>query len=142
MASNVADSTRIWNCKVKNPADVVGPLGDLQHMKSYLGDGETLDAGMGIGLGISNIKSISISLVLIFGITFLGEMVWITDCTPHESLPLPAGTYRQYFRLVTSDVSVWYADHSTPNPLGIVPPDNVKIVHGNKFNALKKDDGK
>ena len=141
MASNVADSTRIWNCKVKNPADVVGPLGDLQHMKSYLGDGETLDAGMGIGLGISNIKSISISLVLIFGITFLGEMVWITDCTPHESLPLPAGTYRQYFRLVTSDVSVWYADHSTPNPLGIVPPENVKIVSGNKFDELKKGNG-
>ena len=68
-------------------------------------------------------------------------MVWITDCTPHESLPLPAGKSRQYFRLVTSDVSVWYADHSTPNPLGIVPPDNVKIVHGNKFNASKKEDG-
>ena len=46
MASNVADSTRIWNCKVKNPSEVVGPLGDLQHMKSYLGEGETLDAGM------------------------------------------------------------------------------------------------
>ena len=56
MASNVADSTRIWNCKVKNPSDVVGPLGDLQHMKSYLGDGETLDAGMGIGLGIFKYK--------------------------------------------------------------------------------------
>ena len=50
MASNVADSTRIWNCKVKNPSDVVGPLGDLQHMKSYLGDGETLDAGREIKL--------------------------------------------------------------------------------------------
>ena len=63
-----------------------------------------------------------------------GEMVWITDCTPHESLPLKAGTSRQYFRLVTSEVSVWYADHSTPNPLGIKPPENVKIVHGNKFD--------
>ena len=35
------------DCKVKNPSDVVGPLGDLQHMKSYLGDGESLDAGQG-----------------------------------------------------------------------------------------------
>ena len=61
-------------------------------------------------------------------------MVWITDCTPHESLPLKAETSRQYFRLVTSEVSVWYADHSTPNPLGIKPPENVKIVHGNKFD--------
>ena len=68
-------------------------------------------------------------------------MVWITDCTPHESLPLPAGKSRQYFRLVTSDVSVWYADHSTPNPLGIVPPENVKIVSGNKFDELKKGKG-
>ena len=63
-----------------------------------------------------------------------GKMVWITDCTLHESLPLKAGTSRQYFRLVTSEVSVWYADHSTPNPLGIKPPENVKIVHGNKFD--------
>ena len=63
-----------------------------------------------------------------------GEVVWMTDCTPHESLPLKAGTSRQYFRLVTSDVSVWYADHSTPNPLGIVPEEEVKIVHGNKFD--------
>ena len=45
MASSIADSTRIWNCKVKNPSEVIGPLGDLQHMKSYLGGGETLDAG-------------------------------------------------------------------------------------------------
>ena len=46
MASNIADSTRIWNCKVKNPSEVIGPLGDLQHMKSYLGEGETLEAGI------------------------------------------------------------------------------------------------
>ena len=45
MASNIADSTRIWNCKVKNPSEVIGPLGDLQHMKSYLGEGEILGAG-------------------------------------------------------------------------------------------------
>jgi len=29
---------------------------------------------------------------------------WMTDRTPHESLPLQAGTLRQYFRLVTSKV--------------------------------------
>ena len=53
--------------------------------------------------------------------------------TPHESLPLPKGTYRQYFRLVTSDVNVWYSKHSTPNPLGIKPGKMVKIVDGDKF---------
>ena len=91
-------------------------------------------------IGYFDEKSISISFVIIC-MSFSGEMVWITDCTPHESLPLPAGKSRQYFRLVTSDVSVWYADHSTPNPLGIVPPENVKIVSGNKFDELKKGNG-
>ena len=45
MASNVADTTRIWNCKFKNPSEVIGPLGDLQHMKSYLGKGQILESG-------------------------------------------------------------------------------------------------
>ena len=106
MASNVANSCRIWNCKVADPAKTVGPLGDLEHMRTALGAGAALDAG---------------------------EVAWITDCTPHESLPLPIGTKRQYFRLVTSDVTVWYADHSTKNPLGVKPPDTVLIVKGNKF---------
>ncbi len=110
MASNVAGSCRVWNCRINDPGKVVGPLGDLEHVRSVLGEGETLDAG---------------------------EVVWMTDSTPHESLPLPAGTKRQYFRLVTSEVSVWYADHSTPNPLGIVPPDDVVILHGNKFEMAE-----
>ena len=45
MASNIADSCRVWNCKVTDPADIVGPLGDLEHMKSVFGKGQTLDAG-------------------------------------------------------------------------------------------------
>ena len=44
-----------------------------------------------------------------------------TDTTAHESLPVDEDTYRQYFRFVTSAVSVWYENHSTKNPLGIVP---------------------
>ena len=62
-----------------------------------------------------------------------GEMVWMTDRTPHESLPIPAGTQRRYVRLVCSDVAAWYADHSTPNPLGVAPPTHVEIIHGDKF---------
>ena len=69
--------------------------------------------------------------------------------TPHESLPIKEGAFRQFFRLVTSQVSLWYADHSTPNPLGVLPdPDVTRIVTGDKFgkdgvelveeNALKK----
>ena len=59
---------------------------------------------------------------------------WMTDRTPHESLPLQAGTLRQYFRLVTSKVSLWYAEHSTANPR--VPlPQGVTLIEGNKFSA-------
>ena len=82
-----------------------------------------------------------------------GQLYWITDRfgklffrrehqffntifrTPHESLPLKRSTFRQFFRIVTSDVSFWYKDHSTPNPLGVLPdPDITKIVVGNKFS--------
>ena len=54
--------------------------------------------------------------------------------TPHESLALPEGTYRQFFRLVTSQVSFWYKNHSTENPLGVRPDTTVtKVVVGDKF---------
>ena len=58
-------------------------------------------------------------------------MYWITDRTPHESLPATKKTFRQFFRLVGSEVSVWWAQHSTANPLGVLP--NCRIEHGNKF---------
>ena len=62
-----------------------------------------------------------------------GELYWFTDATPHESLPLLAGTRRQYFRLVTSDVAVWWEQHSTPNELGIQP--NATILTHSKFDG-------
>jgi hypothetical protein len=59
----------------------------------------------------------------------------MTDRTPHESLPVPtgAGVRRQYFRLVVGTVTAWYADHSTPNPLGYLPDPAVRIINGDKF---------
>ena len=61
----------------------------------------------------------------------------MTDRTPHESLPVPvsagSNVRRQYFRLVLGPISAWFADYSTPNPLGIVPPPEVRIFHGDKF---------
>ena len=58
--------------------------------------------------------------------------------TPHESLEVSEKTYRQFFRLVTSKVSLWYKSHSTENPLGVRPdPTVTKIVVGDKFS----DDG-
>jgi hypothetical protein len=104
MASTVSGSTRVWDAQVA-PA-VIGELGDLEHVRDALGSGVDLQAG---------------------------ELVWMTDTTPHESVPLPAGTYRQYFRLVTAGVSVWYAHHSTPNPLNVRLPKEVRVIEGDKF---------
>ena len=63
------------------------------------------------------------------------RLYWITDRTPHESLALAQSTYRQFFRLVTSKVDLWYEQHSTPNPLGVVPPPAVRIVTESKFHT-------
>ena len=109
MASTVADSCAVWNARVSPQA--VGELGSLEHLRACLGDGYRLPAD---------------------------TMVWITDATPHESLPLPeaaaaAAAPRQFFRLVTSRVSGWYRAHSTPNELGTTPPPEVPILDGDKF---------
>ena len=106
LASSVSDSCRAWNCSVDS--DVIGTLGDVEHLRGFLpGEGKVLE---------------------------LGQLYWITDKTPHESLPLKERTYRQFFRLVTADVSLWYKDHSTANPLGVEPdPAVTKIVAGDKF---------
>jgi hypothetical protein len=108
MASSVANSCRVWNTQVQDPAGVVGAHGDLQHLRGLLGPGKILEAG---------------------------QLVWMTDLTPHEALPLRAGTARSFFRLVTGKLSAWYADHSTPNPLGLKPPPDVEIIRGNKWSV-------
>lgn len=60
------------------------------------------------------------------------ELIWLTDRTPHESLPLKEKGMRQFFRLVTSPIDVWFTQHSTPNPL--VPlPERVMPIMEDKF---------
>ena len=50
-------------------------------------------------------------------------------------MPLETSCYRQFFRLVTSEVSLWYRDHSTANPLGVQPdPAITAVVVGDKFS--------
>ena len=106
IASNVPDSTRVWNCAVDG--EVIGQHGDIEHLRSALGEGELMRPG---------------------------QVYWITDKTPHESLPLKEKTMRQFFRIVTADVSFWFRDHSTPNPLGVMPdPEVTQIVTGDKFS--------
>lgn len=108
IASSVADTTRVWNYHVKKTKGVVGPGGDLEAHRNALGGGTLLPAN---------------------------RLTWLTDRTPHEAVPMTRGGYRQFFRLVTSDVSVWYADHSTANPIGIQPTG--LVVQGDKFELMK-----
>ena len=126
LASNLANTTRVWNCGVE--PEVVQRLGDIEYLRPGLpGPGETL---------------------------LPHKLYWLTDRlvearpgqasinndplhyrTPHESLPLPQSGYRQFFRLVTSEVSLWYRDHSTPNPLEVQPdPAITTTVVGSKFS--------
>ena len=108
MASTVEDSCKVWKCRItQDCGDIIGTLGDLEKYREFLPDSERMKAN---------------------------RIYWLTDRTPHESLPLKKSTYRQFFRLVTSKVSVWFEDHSTKNPCGIVPdPKITKIVKGSKF---------
>ena len=114
MASNVPNSCKIWNCKILRPhgnsPDVVGEHGNIEHLRAFLPSScEVLNAN---------------------------TVYWFTDRTPHEALPLAEGTYRQFFRLVTSEVAYWYEEHSTKNPNGVVPDPNItKIVKGSKFDG-------
>jgi hypothetical protein len=61
------------------------------------------------------------------------ELVWMTDRTPHEVLPQARAGHRQFFRLVTSSLSIWNAAHNNPNPK--VPlPKHVLVVNKNRFH--------
>lgn len=55
----------------------------------------------------------------------------IGDHTPHESLPAKTKHMRQFFRLVGPDVGLWWKQHSTVNPLGVLP--KAPIIETSKF---------
>eukprot|EP01084_Bolivina_argentea_P120399 213405_1 len=115
IASNISDTCAVWNCRIldddnEEKTGVVGNMGNLQHLRSMLSPNKrcTLDAH---------------------------KLYWITDRTPHEVLPMTKSAWRQFFRLVSSKLGVWYEQHSTKNLMGIVPnPSITKIVQGNKFD--------
>ena len=59
-------------------------------------------------------------------------MYWFTDRTPFEWIPLQHRTYQQVIQFILTDVSVWFEEFSTPNPLGVSPdPKKTKIVKSN-----------
>lgn len=61
-----------------------------------------------------------------------GELVWMTESTPHEELPHPGPC--QYFRLVMPYVSRWYSHRFTANPR-VTLPHSVTVDSGNSSAA-------
>lgn len=105
-ASNRSDTSTVWNALVDSSVPgIVDKGGGCEYLRPWLGEGTTLKAG---------------------------ELIWMTDRTPHEGLPQATSGQRQFFRLVMPSVSHWYAEHSTANPK-VALPDHVKVIQGNKF---------
>eukprot|EP00980_Cylindrotheca_fusiformis_P007918 scaffold1696_cov166-Cylindrotheca_fusiformis.AAC.4 len=106
MASSVANTSEVWDALVnKNAPGIVDKHGGCEYLRPFFGKGTKLQAG---------------------------ELIWMTDCTPHEALPQEISGHRQFFRVVTPHVSHWYAAHSTMNPKVDLPSD-VTVVHTSKF---------
>lgn len=114
MATNLEDTSRVYPALIKSPHEVSDEHGGIEHLRDIVGEGQNVPAG---------------------------TLCWITDCTPHESLPVKAPTdrpdvkhvYRQFFRLVVGQISVWYSRHNTPNPLGVQP--SAPISDADKFQS-------
>jgi len=104
LASTVDDTCNIYPTTLINPNEVSMDNGDIENLRGML------------GTPISTKKNI---------------IYWITDCVPHEAMPMKNSENRQFFRLVTGELSVWYSQHSTPNPLCILPES--MILNCNKF---------
>jgi len=121
MASTVSSSCRLWDLMLETDSEAAaGHLGSLEHMRDFLeGDPRVQELQR---------------------VMEANALYWLTDVTPHESLPLRSGSYRQYFRLVTSQVSVWYERHSTSNRLGVVPdPAITNIITADKFTGTAEE---
>lgn len=116
MASNVDDSSRVYDVLIKSPHDVSDSHGGIEHLRDFVGEGVNIPAN---------------------------SLCWITDSTPHESLPIRASleepgvkrVYRQFFRLVVGEISLWYSKHNTPNPFGIMPDATISYI--NKFESYE-----
>lgn len=112
LSSNISDSTAVWNSRIHDTfGDIIGPHGSLERMRDLLGPPSKKLAAR--------------------------ELIWLSDRTPHESLPIAASLQRQFFRLVVGEIGFWFSAHNTPNPTGFALPDWVPVVHGEKFVLSK-----
>jgi hypothetical protein len=91
IASTVANTTRLWDAKDYD----MGEGGSLEHKKEYYPEN-------GILLNAN-------------------QLAWMTDVTPHESVPVKETVFRQFFRLVSSNIGAWFKEKNTFNSLGVMP---------------------
>jgi hypothetical protein len=105
IASNLENTCAVWDALIDSSFGVVDSLGGIENLRPFIGNGKKMPANM---------------------------LVWLTARTPHEALPQEQDGFRQFFRLVTSDISVWFAAHSTPNPK-VPVPDHIQIIDESKF---------
>lgn len=107
-SSTVSHSTRIWNATIpRTPSAIILEGCDIEYIRGVLDE---------------TVESVEPNA---------GELYWMTDATPHESLPLEPGTHRQYFRLVVGKIGGWWEEHSTRNPLRVEP--DCPVLTGSKF---------
>ena len=111
IASSVDDSTALWDALVDSSVPgIVDRLGGIDHLQPLLPETTA-----------TKLRS--------------GELVWMTDRTPHAGLPQAKVRPRTFFRLVMPYVTHWYAAHSTPNPK-VQIPDSVTVIEDCKFAAV------
>ena len=114
MASNMDNTCELFDALVAKGQGIVDYHGGGDHLRPFIGQGTKLKAN---------------------------ELAWLTDRTPHQALPQPKSGYRQFFRLVTSNISVWFQQHSTANPK-VPVPDHVLIIKEDKFSTAAASGGK
>lgn len=109
-ASTVSRSCRMWDTRLPRRACSALSKGcDIEHMRDVLNRSAQVVE------------------------TEANALYWMSDTTPHESVALKEGRYRQYFRLVAGEIDAWWEQHSTKNPLGIEPDCN--IFYHSKFDS-------
>jgi hypothetical protein len=112
MCSNVANTGAVYDATIEDPQDVTDDHGGIEHLREIMEQKGCTRRLLGAN-----------------------EMCWITDRTPHESLPLPSEVeqpvIRQFFRVVVGRITIWYSKHNTPNPLGIQP--DAMVSDADKF---------
>lgn len=102
MASNMSSTCAIWDALIQKSKkmNLTDSRGGIDHLRPLLNNPYFIPAN---------------------------ELIWFTDSTPHQAVPQQESGYRQFFRLVTGDVNVWYSFKSHANPK--VPlPSNMVVV--------------